>query len=242
MTERTTPTTDPADRKRIDISIVLDRSGSMRGRKDEAIRAFNDFLAEQRGVEGKARVSLVQFDHEYETVFSGRKLAEAPALDEATYRPRGRTALLDAIGRTATATEARLAARARKRRDAGKPVDAPDVLQVVITDGFENASSEFGPEAIKALIDRLEGDHDWTFLFLGTTEAAVCAARGLGIDRDRAFAMGETPEAYAEAQRLVGSKVHLMREMEREASIGAKRAMLAFTEEEREAARKRDRS
>ena len=241
MTEarnRTQNRTD--DRKRTDISIVLDRSGSMRVRAREVITSFNDFLVEQRGVEGKARVSLVQFDHEYETTYAGRKLAEAPSLDERTYRPRGRTALHDAIGRTVTEAEARLARRAVKRRAKGRDVDAPDVLVVVITDGMENASREYGSRDVRALVTRLEEKDGWTFLFMGTTQEAALQARRFGLAADRVFAMGDGPGAYEAAQELVGSKVRRMRMASRSASMDAKRAMLAFTDEEREAARSRD--
>ena len=241
MTDEQTGTQDRTDdRKRTDISIVLDRSGSMTAREREVISSFNDFLSEQRGVEGKARVSLIQFDDEYETVYAGRKLAEAPSLDERTYQPRGRTALLDAIGRTVSEAEERLARRAEKRKAKGKDVDAPDVLVVVITDGFENASRAYSELHIERMITRLEKEHDWTFLFMGTTQEAALQARRFGVDEDRVFAMGDSPEAYEAAQDLVGSKVRRMRMASRSASMDAKRAMLAFTDEEREAARSRD--
>jgi len=242
-TDRTTTGPEAATkRKRTDISVILDRSGSMRARKQQAIDSFNDFLAEQRGVEGKAKISLVRFDHEYEPVFSGLALTDAPDLDERSYRPRGMTALLDAIGRTVAATEARLARRAERRKARGKAVKAPDVIVVVITDGLENASSEYDHADIKALIARLEQEHEWTFLFMGTSEASVTEAERFGVHKDRAFAMGETPEAYARAQRVVGGKVRTVREMNADAAMSLKRQALAFTEEEREAARQRDRS
>ena len=45
-----------------DITVVLDRSGSMSSLSDEVIGAFNSFVDEQKQVAGTAVFSLVQFD------------------------------------------------------------------------------------------------------------------------------------------------------------------------------------
>ena len=52
-----------------DITIILDRSGSMSSVKDDTIGGFNNFLAEQQKVEGEAVLSLVQFDDQYDVVY-----------------------------------------------------------------------------------------------------------------------------------------------------------------------------
>ena len=90
-----------------DITMVLDRSGSMQSIKDDTVGGFDAFVDEQRRLPGRCTVSLVQFDNEYEEVYTGRDLAEVPSL---TLVPRGSTAMLDAIGRAANATGVRLAA------------------------------------------------------------------------------------------------------------------------------------
>ena len=96
-----------------DITMVLDRSGSMQSIKTDTIGGFDAFISEQRQVPGRCTVSLVQFDNEYEEVYTGRPIAEVPTL---TLVPRGSTAMLDAIGRAVNATGARLAAMPEDRR------------------------------------------------------------------------------------------------------------------------------
>ena len=90
-----------------DITMVLDRSGSMQSIKDDTIGGFDAFISEQGRLPGRCTVSLVQFDNVYEEVYTGRDLADVPGL---TLVPRGSTAMLDAIGRAVNATGARLAA------------------------------------------------------------------------------------------------------------------------------------
>ena len=71
-----------------DISLVLDRSGSMGAVQEATIAGFNQFLAEQRKLDGEARLSLVQFDHEYEPLFEATPLNNVPELDANRYVPR----------------------------------------------------------------------------------------------------------------------------------------------------------
>ena len=119
-----------------DITIVLDRSGSMSSVQADTIGGFNTFIKEQRKLPGECNVSLVQFDDQYEPQYAGKPVGDAPFLDEKTFQPRGMTALLDAIGRTINETGKRLGAM----DDDDRP---SKVLFVILTDGGENSSKEF---------------------------------------------------------------------------------------------------
>jgi hypothetical protein len=54
-----------------DITVVLDRSGSMEACRKEAEGGLNSFVREQKKEKGDARFTLVQFDTEYEFVHTG---------------------------------------------------------------------------------------------------------------------------------------------------------------------------
>jgi Mg-chelatase subunit ChlD len=128
-----------------DITVVLDRSGSMASIASDVVGGFNHFVTDQQVQPGECRLTLVQFDHECEVVYAGRPIAEAPSLTAETFEPRGTTALLDAIGRTIDATGERL-------RALPEP-DRPDrVLLVVITDGLENASIDYNRSRVFDMI------------------------------------------------------------------------------------------
>ena len=62
---------------------LLDRSGSMQSIKDDTEGGFDAFIAEQRSQAGQCRVTLAQFDDQYEEVYRdrpvGRGSAAAPA-------------------------------------------------------------------------------------------------------------------------------------------------------------------
>jgi hypothetical protein len=74
----------------LNISIVLDRSGSMGAIADDIVGGFNQFLAEQRASQGDALVTLVQFDSDdpFEVLIDRGEVGEVIDLDATRYQPR----------------------------------------------------------------------------------------------------------------------------------------------------------
>ncbi len=163
-----------------DVTIVLDRSGSMASVKDDTIGGFNQFVADQKKVPGMGKITLVRFDDQYESVFRDLPLASAPDLTTATFVPRGSTALLDAIGRTIIETGARLSAMAEADRP-GK------VVFVILTDGMENASRTFTLAKINEMIALQRDVYKWQFIFLGANQDAIATAAAMQIPAGQAL-------------------------------------------------------
>lgn len=148
---------------------IVDRSGSMFTIKDDMIGALNTVFTEQAKLDGSCLVDYVQFDDEIEAVFVDRSVSDA----KATLHPRGSTALLDAIGKSATDLGKRFADLPEDERPG-------TVLIFVVTDGHENASRDWTPESIKALITEQENKWNWQFNFLGASLDAVNVAQSYG--------------------------------------------------------------
>ncbi|ELP67716.1 hypothetical protein STRTUCAR8_08619 [Streptomyces turgidiscabies Car8] len=153
------------------IAVILDRSGSMQAVKTDTEGGLAAFLEAQTEAPGQTTVSLYQFDDQYEAVYERKPLADVPAFK---LRPRGATALLDAVGRTITAVGEHL--------DGTEEADRPgEVIVVILTDGHENASHEYTKTAVKKLITRQQDEYGWKFVFLGADQDAFEAAGGIGI-------------------------------------------------------------
>ena len=60
---------------------LLDRSGSMQSIRDDTIGGFNAFIADQRQHPGDCRVTLAQFDTDYEVTYENLPIADVPKLD-----------------------------------------------------------------------------------------------------------------------------------------------------------------
>ena len=184
---------------RTDITVILDRSGSMQATRDDAMHGFNALVEDQKTAAGEAWLSLVQFDDQYETHYTETPMRAVPALTPATYVPRGSTALLDAIGRTIDAIGQRLSARSDR--------DRPDkVIVVTITDGQENASTHFTGAAISEKIAQQRDIYKWEFIFVGSNQDAIMSAAHMNIPAAHALSfVGSGPGTRAAYRAVADS-------------------------------------
>jgi hypothetical protein len=202
------------------IAVLLDRSGSMESIKSDTEGGFNAFIGEQRGQAGDVRVTLAQFDTEYEVVYPDRPVGEVPPLD---LQPRGATALYDALGRLITDIGANLAGRPEAERP-GK------VTIVVLTDGHENSSGEWTHKGVRSAIHRQESEFSWDFLFLGANIDAVATGEQLGFKKDRSMTYAASGVGVAAAFSAASSYLR------RSAAAPVGEAVAGFSDEDRLAA------
>ena len=158
--------------KEVEITVLLDQSGSMSDIEDQVIESFNDFINEQKTIENEAKLTLVKFNHGYSPAYQGIDMKLAKDLDSISYSPNGSTALFDAIGKTVKNTE---------RRVNSLTADTKVVL-VITTDGLENSSTEFEFDEIKNLIAHCREELKWDFIFLAAGEDVFEQGRKFGID------------------------------------------------------------
>jgi len=171
------------------IAFLLDRSGSMQSIKSDVTGGFDAFLTEQRTGKGECRVTLAQFDDQYEVVYSARPLAEVPPLE---LIPRNSTALLDSMGKLITDTAAEIAALPEESKPG-------TVIVAIMTDGLENASHEWTRPAIKSLVEQQTNEFGWEFLYMGADQDAVEVGTGLGVRAEQSvsYARGRSHDAMA---------------------------------------------
>lgn len=157
-----------------DIVFVLDRSGSMAAVQEEVIGGFNKFLDEQKALPGKAKMSMTQFDTEFDVIYNGIDLASVKPLTAETFVPRGSTALNDAVCKAIDETGIRLKATPTEDR-------ADQVLFVILTDGHENSSKEYTSLNVKEKINHQHDKYKWQFTFLGAGVDSFDVGAGYGI-------------------------------------------------------------
>ena len=183
----------------VDITMILDRSGSMQSMAEQVILSYNDFIDEQKTVDGEATISLVQFNDQYTPIYAGVDIKEANVLNDETYVAQGHTALFDAIGRTIQETKKRLSP------------GCADVVFVITTDGLENASQEYSGKQIREMIEECEKELGWNFMFLAANVDAFNQHDNLGVRYDKALCVPKTSIGWKASQELISQKLQLYR-------------------------------
>lgn len=145
------------------IAALLDRSGSMATSKPATEDGWRELINEQRLQPGQCDVTLAQFDTQYERLYSATPIDEVP---EFVVEPRGRTALLDAVGTFVTEVGQELSAIPEQHRPG-------HVICLIMTDGMENASYEWDWGAVQKLTKQQQDEWNWKFIFIGANIDAV---------------------------------------------------------------------
>lgn len=155
-----------------DVTLLLDRSGSMRSIKESMESALQEFVSGHQQVPS-TRFTLVRFDsqNDQDVVYQNAPISSVEAVK---ISPRGDTPLLDAFCKTIDNTGARLARMSESTR--------PDqVLFIVVTDGEENCSRTYRRQDVRDRVTRQANDYRWQFVYLGANQDAFHEASTFGI-------------------------------------------------------------
>lgn len=179
-----------------DITILLDRSGSMSAIREPMESAYKEFLLKHAEVPS-TRITLMQFDdvNPLQIVYQDVPIKDARGL---RLEPRGNTPLLDAFCNAIDKTGERLSDLSKEER--------PDqVLFVVITDGEENASKKYRRHDVFNRVSKQREFFGWNFVYLGANQDAIKEAASFGIPMQWSMNYAHTPSGIGGATRSLMS-------------------------------------
>ena len=163
---------------------LLDETGSMTIRKNDAIGGFNTYVESMK--KSGCKFTLVLFNTtKVETRHKAVPISEVKPLDVVTYKPTACTPLYDAIGKTI--------------KDADDTGDE-HVIFVITSDGEENSSREYTKEGVKALIEE-RTKKGWVFEYMGVLFDNFLSAGHLGISRATVYSNSSFPVGDAARAR-----------------------------------------
>ena len=192
-------------------AIILDRSGSMKDCKNQAISSFNEQLGTIKGLqkefpEQDFTLTLATFNDRVNLLYSAEKPKRINKLNSLTYRPSGTTALYDAIGMTVNSLQKNIGDEISNKQ--------ANAVIVIITDGYENSSNRYNYQSICDLIKELESTGNYTFSYLGATLDAVEIAESLNINSDNAMYFDK--QYYSESTEILNNSYKEMANLKRE--------------------------
>lgn len=156
------------------VAIILDESGSMMTNRNETLNGVNEQIQELRKTASKINtyVSLVKFNSIVEEVFFNKPIEEVDDIKSTDYIPSGMTAMLDAIGWTVS----------KLRNEVNENEDDVSYLLVIVSDGQENSSREYGWQSTKKMIEECDADNKWTITYMGANQDLWQISNELGIN------------------------------------------------------------
>ena len=148
------------------IVVILDESGSMENIRSNMLKSINDLITEQKQIkERPATFTLVKFNDKINRKMENIPLEETRRLTSEDYKPEGSTALYDAIGSTIN--------RFRNERD---------VLMVIITDGQENASTNYNKDYVTRKFDEKKKYNNWSYVYLSCDLTTAQQGANMGLN------------------------------------------------------------
>lgn len=166
-------------KKRVFNLIILDESGSMSSIEQQAIDGVNETVQTVRAAQKKHEdqehfITLVSFNSDsIKTIYNKIEADKVEELTSKQYVPSCCTPLYDAMGNALNALR--------------KSVAEDDaVLVTVITDGYENASTEYNGAAIKKLVESLK-TKGWLFTYIGANQDVEQVAATISITNTLSF-------------------------------------------------------
>lgn len=167
-----------------DITIILDKSGSMDIIKEDIRGGLRTFLEEQKTIPGKCLLTLVEFSNYCEVMFEAKPISEVKSIK---FNPTGATALLDTLGNTIV----RVGTRLNRLSEDEKP---GKVIVAVITDGEENCSKNWTREQVFSSIEHQRTKYSWDFVFLAANQDAIQTGANYGIPASSSYTYVATPK------------------------------------------------
>lgn len=160
------------------VAFVLDKSGSMDSIKHDVIRAYNtlaaDILKNSQEQDQDITVSLFTFSNNVHTQYFNANPGTLKPLDTRSYVPDGLTALFDGVGKAIESLQS--------LPDAKDPDTS--FLVIVVTDGEENASHQFGAARITQMLKETQATDRWSFAFQLPPNRSIPFASRFGIPLD----------------------------------------------------------
>ena len=187
------------------VSFLLDESGSMSSVQEETVEGIRDYIKELKTDPSPTIMRLQKFNSlHFSVAYDFEDINEVTEMQYHEYLPNGLTPLLDSVGRTIEETSNYIETNC---------VDQPKVIITIMTDGFENSSSDYSVSKVKKMISEKQ-NLGWQFTYMGANHDSWTVASQFGLPRANVndYAYSNPKEALLKNAELVIDIKRKMRE------------------------------
>ena len=193
----------------VDISLCVDRSGSMQSMYKQTIRGVKKFIEEQQktaqetGI--KTYITIKSFDDVTETIpgFDANNILDVPELDYDYLYPKGSTKLID------TAVEALLEQNRRykdwKSQQSNENYSMKRIF-ALLTDGQDNSSILYNQAQMNHYMTQFRND-GVICMFLGANQDAIQQGNVYGFTRGHSMTYAQTADCAENTFRSLSAQV-----------------------------------
>lgn len=193
-----------------DITLMVDRSGSMYTMGDSVVQGVKQFIKEQKNDFSQKKITIISFDDQKEIVpgFENCDIHKSPEIDNSYFTPRGMTRLID------TAMEEIQNQQKRKNKwykNLPKKIKELDPeyknIFALMTDGEDNKSIVFSSSDMKEYLQTLQKQKNITCYFLGANQDAINTGNMYGFISDHSLTYSNQPDTALNAIQSLSNGV-----------------------------------
>lgn len=189
----------------VDITLVLDRSGSMQSIKNALLDGSNNFIESQKKTaeenNKKTYLTLVTFDDKVDVIFNEEDIKNTRILQYSDICPRGVTRLID----TAVEQINYQKSRVDKNIYQGKYQFCKKIF-AILTDGCDNMSLEYKEKDLHLLIKEAR-ENDTLCIFLGANQDAIASGNTFGFSPNHSMEYGANETDTENAMRCLSQEI-----------------------------------
>ena len=193
-----------------DITLLVDRSGSMYTMGDSVIQGVENFVKEQKNDLSEKKITIVSFDDQKEIVpgFDNCNIHKSPEIDNSYFTPRGMTRLIDTSMEEIQNQQKRKNQWYRKLPNQIKKLN-PEYKNIfaLMTDGEDNKSIIYSSSDMKDYLHKLQKEKNITCYFLGANQDAINTGNMYGFIPGNSLTYSNQPDTALKAIQSLSNGV-----------------------------------
>ena len=189
----------------VDITLIIDRSGSMQTMEKALLNGSNEFIEQQKKTAketgNETFITLVTFDDKVEIIFDQNYILDTRKITQSDIFPRGITRLIDTAVEQLNYQNERVSAKLLEGE-----YNSSKKIFALLTDGMDNMSTKYTEKDLNLLITSAR-DNGTLCIFLGANQDAIISGNAYGFTANHSMEYGANNDDATSAMRCMSNEI-----------------------------------